>query len=182
MHFPFFLSFFFLIHFKVNFALDFIGIFGNFSTSSKSLCEGFVCQKKLNIGNCKYHFPLEMISFWILFSLQLTLFFLFPSTNGIQIGVGLMVFQQFCGYNGIVFYANQIFTSAGKLAWQTSNSLNFIFLMFFFWKHDMLSLYISGVPPNLGSILCACLQVFISFFSPSLRFFLVWINYQRLIP
>ncbi|KAK6233091.1 hypothetical protein SCA6_003164 [Theobroma cacao] len=48
----------------------------------------------------------------------------------IQIGVGLMVFQQFSGYNGIVFYADQIFTSA-------------------------------GVPPNVGSILYACLQIII---------------------
>ncbi|XVE89755.1 hypothetical protein DITRI_Ditri20bG0020400 [Diplodiscus trichospermus] len=46
------------------------------------------------------------------------------------IGVGLMVFQQFCGYNGIVFYANQVFTSA-------------------------------GVPPNVGSILYACLQIIV---------------------
>ncbi|OMO99021.1 General substrate transporter [Corchorus olitorius] len=46
------------------------------------------------------------------------------------IGVGLMVFQQFCGYNGIVFYSNQIFTSA-------------------------------GVPPNVGSILYACLQIIV---------------------
>ncbi|XVF42045.1 hypothetical protein PTKIN_Ptkin01aG0328600 [Pterospermum kingtungense] len=46
------------------------------------------------------------------------------------IGVGLMVFQQFCGYNGIVYYANQIFTSA-------------------------------GVPPNVGSILYACLQIIV---------------------
>ncbi|XVF31272.1 hypothetical protein REPUB_Repub16aG0131400 [Reevesia pubescens] len=46
------------------------------------------------------------------------------------IGVGLMVFQQFCGYNGIVFYANQIFTS-------------------------------TGVPPNVGSILYACLQIIV---------------------
>ncbi|EOY11269.1 hypothetical protein QUC31_009566 [Theobroma cacao] len=46
------------------------------------------------------------------------------------IGVGLMVFQQFSGYNGIVFYADQIFTSA-------------------------------GVPPNVGSILYACLQIII---------------------
>ncbi|GLT38351.1 hypothetical protein SLA2020_126070 [Shorea laevis] len=29
------------------------------------------------------------------------------------IGVGLMLFQQLSGYNGIVFYASQIFTSAG---------------------------------------------------------------------
>ncbi|TYH36039.1 hypothetical protein ES332_D13G236800v1, partial [Gossypium tomentosum] len=34
------------------------------------------------------------------------------SINGIQIGVGLMVFQQFFGYNRVVFRANQIFTSA----------------------------------------------------------------------
>ncbi|PPR83941.1 hypothetical protein GOBAR_AA36769 [Gossypium barbadense] len=46
------------------------------------------------------------------------------------IGVGLMVFQQFSGYNGVVFYANQIFTSA-------------------------------GVPPNVGSILYACLQIIV---------------------
>ncbi|XP_022720087.1 sugar transporter ERD6-like 7 [Durio zibethinus] len=46
------------------------------------------------------------------------------------IGVGLMVFQQFSGYNGVVFYAGQIFTSA-------------------------------GVPPNVGSILYACLQIIV---------------------
>ncbi|RVX18751.1 Sugar transporter ERD6-like 8 [Vitis vinifera] len=35
---------------------------------------------------------------------------------GIMVGVGLMVFQQFGGYNGIVFYADQIFVSAGILS------------------------------------------------------------------
>lgn len=31
------------------------------------------------------------------------------------IGVGLMVFQQFVGINGILFYASETFVSAGKL-------------------------------------------------------------------
>lgn len=31
----------------------------------------------------------------------------------ITIGVGMMIIQQFSGYNGIVFYSSQIFTSAG---------------------------------------------------------------------
>ncbi|KAH1108467.1 hypothetical protein J1N35_012235 [Gossypium stocksii] len=33
--------------------------------------------------------------------------------HSITIGVGLMMFQQFGGINGVAFYANQIFTSAG---------------------------------------------------------------------
>lgn len=32
-----------------------------------------------------------------------------------QIGVGLMVFQQFVGINGIGFYASQTFESAGNV-------------------------------------------------------------------
>ncbi|RVX18754.1 Sugar transporter ERD6-like 8 [Vitis vinifera] len=48
--------------------------------------------------------------------------------RSVVVGVGLMVFQQFGGINGIVFYAGQIFVSA-------------------------------GVPPNVGGILYACLQV-----------------------
>jgi SP family facilitated glucose transporter-like MFS transporter 8 len=34
----------------------------------------------------------------------------------VVIGVGLMVFQQFVGINGILFYASETFVSAGKLA------------------------------------------------------------------
>lgn len=30
-----------------------------------------------------------------------------------QVGVGLMFFQQFVGINGVIFYAQQIFVSAG---------------------------------------------------------------------
>ncbi|KAJ9682123.1 hypothetical protein PVL29_018154 [Vitis rotundifolia] len=51
--------------------------------------------------------------------------------RSVVVGVGLMVFQQFGGINGIVFYAGQIFVSA-------------------------------GVPPNVGGILYACLQVSLS--------------------
>jgi SP family facilitated glucose transporter-like MFS transporter 8 len=32
------------------------------------------------------------------------------------VGVGLMVFQQFVGINGILFYASETFVSAGKVA------------------------------------------------------------------
>nr|ADP37168.1 putative ERD6-like transporter [Vitis vinifera] len=35
--------------------------------------------------------------------------------RSVVVGVGLMVFQQFGGINGIVFYAGQIFVSAGEL-------------------------------------------------------------------
>ncbi|XP_034705834.1 sugar transporter ERD6-like 8 isoform X1 [Vitis riparia] len=35
------------------------------------------------------------------------------NVRSVIVGVGLMVFQQFGGYNGIVFYADQIFVSAG---------------------------------------------------------------------
>ncbi|XWS57598.1 hypothetical protein CRYUN_Cryun09bG0187400 [Craigia yunnanensis] len=56
--------------------------------------------------------------------------FLKRNLSLVIVGVGLMVFQQFSGYNGIVFYANQIFISA-------------------------------GVPPNVGSILYACLQIIV---------------------
>ncbi|RVW53391.1 Sugar transporter ERD6-like 8 [Vitis vinifera] len=35
------------------------------------------------------------------------------NVSSVIVGVGLMVFQQFGGYNGIVFYADQIFVSAG---------------------------------------------------------------------
>lgn len=56
--------------------------------------------------------------------------FLTRNLRLVIIGVGLMVFQQLCGYNGIVFYANQIFISA-------------------------------GVPPTVGSILYASLQILI---------------------
>ena len=31
-----------------------------------------------------------------------------------QVGVGLMVFQQLGGVNGILFYASEVFISAGK--------------------------------------------------------------------
>lgn len=36
----------------------------------------------------------------------------FPIFN-VKIGVGLMIFQQFGGINGICFYASSIFVSAG---------------------------------------------------------------------
>lgn len=42
---------------------------------------------------------------------MLTFFVLFISFE--KIGVGLMVFQQFGGINGICFYASSIFASAG---------------------------------------------------------------------
>ena len=35
-------------------------------------------------------------------------------TKNCQVGVGLMVLQQFGGVNAIVFYASAIFISAGK--------------------------------------------------------------------
>lgn len=35
--------------------------------------------------------------------------------NYVQVGVGLMVLQQFGGVNAIAYYASGIFSSAGKL-------------------------------------------------------------------
>jgi len=55
--------------------------------------------------------------------LSLSSWYVFPINSPIshclvllddQIGVGLMVFQQFGGINGIVFYVSSIFESAGK--------------------------------------------------------------------
>ena len=38
-----------------------------------------------------------------------------PKISFVQIGVGLMVFQQFIGINGISFYASETFAEAGNL-------------------------------------------------------------------
>ena len=72
-----------------------------------------------------------------------------------------MVFQQFGGYNGIVFYADQIFVSAGKHLYCI---ILFVFELYCENK-VMLTVHwsmISGVPPNLGGILYSSLQVSLS--------------------
>ena len=72
-----------------------------------------------------------------------------------------MVFQQFGGINGIVFYAGQIFVSAGELL----DCLRFFLFELCFQNKIMLTISwstISGVPPNVGGILYACLQVSLS--------------------
>ncbi|XP_057960871.1 sugar transporter ERD6-like 8 [Malania oleifera] len=59
------------------------------------------------------------------------------NVRALAVGAGLMVFQQFVGYNAIVFYAGHVFVSA-------------------------------GVPPNVGSILYASLQVVVTALGASL--------------
>ena len=41
--------------------------------------------------------------------------FSIPIDCGVQIAVGLMVFQQIGGINGVGFYASETFVAAGKL-------------------------------------------------------------------
>ncbi|CAN1284042.1 Sugar transporter ERD6-like 16 [Linum perenne] len=65
----------------------------------------------------------------------------------IQIGVALMVFQQFGGINGIGFYASETFASAGNhLDWDRSNS-------------DLFLPFPGPSLAKIGTILYACIQV-----------------------
>lgn len=73
-----------------------------------------------------------------------------------QVGVGLMVFQQLGGINGVGFYASYIFSSAGN---QMSVLLccPFVTALYGFFFFDFI--ITSGFSGKLGTILIGIIQV-----------------------
>lgn len=79
-----------------------------------------------------------------------------------QVGVGLMFFQQFVGINGVIFYAQQIFVSAGY-------NLNRIQLVLISNRFNFQTTHrfctglgVPGASPTLGSILYSIEQVILT--------------------
>lgn len=79
-----------------------------------------------------------------------------------------MVFQQFGGINGIIFYADQIFASAGELTFiELCMYTHILSDLPILLKKLYFDLY-SGVPPSTGSILYSGLQVLLTAFAATL--------------
>jgi MFS transporter, SP family, ERD6-like sugar transporter len=72
-----------------------------------------------------------------------------------QVGVGLMIFQQLGGINGVGFYASYIFTSAGT---QLCLLLCCLFLITVLYKYVNF-IKTSGFSGKLGTILIGIIQV-----------------------